>query len=141
MGASLSTVNVTTSDSAWLPAPSVATTLISTGPSPTELESQVVETAEEALLATVVKPEAPSGLSWIAVAEMPESASFAEPPSATGPETKLPPAGVETVAVGAPLSTVFGRSGRSWIVSLPSSSSTRTRRSYAPSATAVVFQL
>src|SRR5688572_6911566 len=129
VGASLSTVKVTTADSAWLPAPSVATTLISTGPSATELLSQVVETSPEAALATVVKPAAPAGLSWTAVDEIPEVASPAEPPSATDPETKLPPAGVETVAVGEPLSTVFGRPGSSWIVSLPSWSSTRARRS------------
>jgi hypothetical protein len=42
---------------------------------------------------------------------------------------------------GAALSTVFGRSGSSSLATLPVASVTTARRSYGPSATAVVVQL
>ena len=90
-----------------------------------------------------LKEPAPEGLISKRTAETPDAGgtapSLAVAVTFTVPETNDAAAGEVTLPVGAVLSTVFGRPGRSSLATLPVVSVTTARRSYGPSATSTVF--
>ena len=117
-----------------LPATSFASTVTDTGPSGSDVESQFVDAGEPVDVPTTV----PFTLKTIW--PMPEVASEAVPVSVTVPATCAPAAGAVTAAeLGGELSIVFGLA-RSMLVTFAgeAASEISSRRSYWPSATAVV---
>ncbi len=111
-----------------MPAASVTTTWISTGPSGAAVESQLADQGPDVSVATVEKEAAPETLTWKATEATPEVASEAAAASAIVPERTPPAAGAVTTAVsGAVLSTVLP--SRLVVEVLPTPSVIRTRRS------------
>ena len=117
-----------------LPATSFASTVTDTGPSGVDVESQFTDAGVPLVVPTTV----PSTLKTIW--PTPDVASDAEPPSVIVPPACAPGAGAVTAAeLGAVLSITFGP-GRSIVVTFAgmAASEITSRRSYCPSATAVV---
>ena len=117
-----------------LPATSFASTVTDTGPSGVEVESQFTDAGVPLAVPTTV----PFTLKTIW--PTPDVASDAEPLSVTVPPAYAPGAGDVTAAeAGAVLSITFGP-GRSIVVTFAgiAASEITSRRSYWPSATAVV---